>query len=125
MCRRKSNRPIGLYGKLPYASLGGSMARQQAVKARKNARKLERLEARVTQEQKRIIERAAELRGTSVTEFVVVSAQQAATKTIKDFETLSLRGEARKVFVNALLNPPAPNAAVKAAARRYKQRLGR
>ncbi|PYU30599.1 MAG: DUF1778 domain-containing protein [Acidobacteria bacterium] len=101
------------------------MARQQAVKARKNARKLERLEARVTQEQKRIIERAAELRGTSVTEFVVVSAQQAATKTIKDFETLSLRGEARKVFVNALLNPPAPNAAVKAAARRYKQRLGR
>ena len=101
------------------------MARQQAVKARKNARKLERLEARVTQEQKRIIERAAELRGTSVTEFVVVSAQQAATKTIKDFETLRLRGEAREVFVNALLNPPAPNAAAKAAARRYKQRLGR
>jgi len=101
------------------------MARQQAVKARKYSRKLERLEARVTREQKRIIERAAELRGTSVTEFVVVSAQQAATKTIKDFETLRLRGEARKVFVNALLNPPAPNAAAKAAARRYKQRLGR
>ena len=101
------------------------MARQQAVKARKYARKLERLEARVTREQKRIIERAAELRGTTVTEFVVVSAQQAATKTIKDFETLSLRGEAREVFVNALLNPPAPNAAAKAAARRYKQRLGR
>ena len=101
------------------------MARQQAVKARKYARKLERLEARVTREQKHIIERAAELRGTSVTEFVVVSAQQAATKTIKDFETLRLRGEARKVFVNALLNPPSPNAAAKAAARRYKQRLGR
>jgi len=101
------------------------MARQQAVKARKYARKLERLEARVTREQKHIIERAAELRGTSVTEFVVVSAQQAATKTIKDFETLRLRGEAREVFVNALLNPPAPNAAAKAAARRYKQRLGR
>jgi len=101
------------------------MARQQAVKARKYARKLERLEARVTREQKRIIERAAELRGTSVTEFVVVSAQQAATKTIKDFETLRLRGEAREVFVNALLNPPAPNAAAKAAARRYEQRLGR
>jgi len=101
------------------------MARQQTVKARKYARKLERLEARVTREQKRIIERAAELRGTTVTEFVVVSAQQAATKTIKDFETLSLRGEAREVFVNALLNPPGPNAAAKAAARRYKPRLGR
>ncbi len=101
------------------------MARQQAVKARRYSRKLERLEARVTREQKRIIERAAELRGTSVTEFVVVSAQQAATKTIKGFETLRLRGEAREVFMNALLNPPAPNAAAKAAARRYKQRLGR
>ncbi len=55
----------------------------------------------------------------------MVSAQQAATETIKDFETLRLRGEAREVFVNALLNPPAPNAAAKAAARRYKQRLGR
>src|SRR5437016_7504078 len=100
------------------------MARQQAVKARKNARKLERLEARVTQEQKRIIERAAELRGTSVTEFIVVSAQQAATKTIRDFETLSLRDEAREVFVNAILNPPAPNETAWTAAQRYKEQTG-
>lgn len=80
-----------------------------------------RLEARVTREQKRLIERAARLRGTSVTDFVLSSAQQAATATIKDFEMLSLRDEAREVFVNALLNPPPPNPAAQAAARRYRE----
>lgn len=87
-------------------------------------RKQERLEARVTRHQKRLIARAAELRGTSVTDFVVASAQQAATATIKDSEVLSLSDEAREVFVKALLNPPAPNAAARAAARRYKRRRG-
>jgi len=83
-------------------------------------RKEQRLEARVTPEQKRLIERAAELRGTTVTEFVVASAQQAAADTIKEFEVLTLRDEDRKIFVDAILNPPAPNQAARAAARRYK-----
>ncbi|PYP90484.1 MAG: DUF1778 domain-containing protein [Candidatus Angelobacter sp. Gp1-AA117] len=83
-------------------------------------RKQQRLEARVTPEQKRLIERAAELRGTTVTEFVVASAQQAASETIKEFEVLTLRNEDRKIFVDAILNPPAPNQAARSAARRFK-----
>lgn len=101
------------------------MAPQPTRKARKGPSKLERLEARITREQKRIIERAAGLRGTSVTEFVVVSAQQAATNTIKDYEMMSLHGEAREAFLNALRNPPAPNAAASRAAERYRQRIRR
>ena len=101
------------------------MGQQQARKRRKRPAKLKRLEARITQVQKRIIERAAALRGTSVTDFVVVSAQRAATDTIKDFEMMSLRGEAREAFVNALLNPPAPNAAANSAAERFQRRIGR
>jgi uncharacterized protein (DUF1778 family) len=101
------------------------MAQQQSRRARKGPSKLERLEARITLEQKRIIARAAELRGTSVTEFVVVSAQQAATNTIKDYEMMSLHGEARETFVKALLNPPSPNAAANGAVDRYRQRVGR
>ena len=85
------------------------------------SRKEERLEARVTPAQKQLIERAAALRGTSVTEFVVVSAQEAAINLIKDFEVLSLRDEAREVFINAILNPPAPNEAARIAAERYKK----
>lgn len=96
---------------------------RNAVKRAKGSGKQQRLEARVTPDQKRLIERAAELRGTTVTEFVIVSAQQAATETIRDSEMLSLRDEAREVFVNAILNPPAPNAAARAAAARYKERM--
>lgn len=87
--------------------------------------KQERLEARVSRREKRLIERAAQLRGTTVTDFVLSSAQQAARAAIKDFEVLSLRDEAREVFVNALLNPPSPNPAAQAAARRYKERAKR
>ena len=83
------------------------------------AKKIERLEARATSQQKQIIERAANLRGTSTTDFVLMAAQQAAMETIRDFEALTLRGEASKVFVDALLNPPAPNAALRTAAARH------
>ena len=101
------------------------MAQQESHKVWERPSKLERLEARITREQKRIIERAAGLRGTSVTDFVVFSAQQAATDTIKDYEMMSLHGEAHEVFVNALLNPPAPNATAKRAARQYRRRISR
>jgi uncharacterized protein (DUF1778 family) len=96
----------------------------QAVKRQQRSRKDERLEARVTPDQKRLIERAAELRGSTVTDFVVVSAQQAAADTIRDFETLVLRDQARDVFINAILNPPLPNDAARAAAQRYKTEMG-
>ena len=98
--------------------------RQTAKIARRSAKE-ERLEARVTPEQKQLIARAAALRGSSVTEFIVASAQQAAIDTIKDFELLTLHGEARDVFVNAVLHPPAPNEAARKAAQRYKEQMGR
>jgi len=55
-----------------------------------------------------MIARAAALRGSSVTEFVVASAQQAAADAIKDSELLTLHDEARDVFVNAVLLHPRP-----------------
>jgi len=47
--------------------------------------------------------------------------EQAATENIRDFEILRLRDHAREVFVNAILNPPAPNQVAQAAAQRYKE----
>lgn len=96
----------------------------RVLRVRHTSRKQERLEARIAPSQKRLIERAAQLRGTTVTEFVVVSAQEAAAKTIQEFEVLALRDDARERFVQAILNPPAPNDAARAAARRYRQKLG-
>jgi hypothetical protein len=56
----------------------GSMGHNQILQVRRQPRRQERLEASLALDQKRLIERAAQIRGTSVTEFVLASAQQAA-----------------------------------------------
>ena len=62
------------------------------------------MKVRATPEQEQLIARAAALRGSSGTEFIVASAQQAAAETIRDFETLTLHDKGRYVFVQAVLN---------------------
>lgn len=95
-----------------------------AIKKRPNpARKIERVEARLNPEQKRRIEYAASLKGTSISEFMVSSADDAAAHTIQQHEVWTLTGRDREVVVEALLNPRAPSARMKAALRRYRQRV--
>jgi len=84
--------------------------------------KKERLEARLTPEQKKHIERAARIKGTSVSDFVVLSADDAAVRTIREQETLTLNDRSREVFANTLLKPPSPGKRLVAAAKRYKER---
>ncbi len=84
--------------------------------------KKERLEARLTQEQKKHIEHAARIKGTSVSDFVVLSADDAALRTIREQEVLTLNEHAREIFANALLNPPAPSGRLLTAAKRYRER---
>jgi uncharacterized protein (DUF1778 family) len=85
------------------------------------ALRAERVEIRMTPAQKENIERAASLRGTSVTDFILNEVQPAAAATIEEFELLQLRNEERRVFVEALLHPPEPNEALKTAVARHKQ----
>ena len=85
------------------------------------AQRGERVEIRMTRTQKRNIERAASLRGTSVTDFILNAVQPAATETIREFEVMELRDADRRVFVEALLNPPEPNEPLKAAAARHRE----
>ncbi|HXX19064.1 MAG TPA: DUF1778 domain-containing protein [Candidatus Acidoferrum sp.] len=85
------------------------------------ARRVERVEIRATPEQKRHLERAAEIRGTTLTGFILNEAHEAAMAAINEFEFVQLRNEDRRVFVEALLNPPKPNDALRAAAARHKQ----
>lgn len=84
-----------------------------------------RLEARIPPDLKRRLEYAASLRGATLTEFVVQSAQEAAMRTIRENELLSLNEQESAAFVEFLLNPPGPNRKALAAARRYKERLGK
>jgi uncharacterized protein (DUF1778 family) len=83
-----------------------------------------RLEARVSRTQKTLFQRAAMLSGRTLSEFVVASAQEAATKLIQDHESIRLSQAEQTAFVKALLNPPAPSQRLQAAAKACKQQLG-
>ncbi len=83
-----------------------------------------RLEARLTDEQKALLQHAADLTGRSLTEFVVSSAQEVAARTVREHEVLTLSGRDRQVFVDALLRPSPPNKKLRKAAKRYKSITG-
>lgn len=85
----------------------------------------ERLEARVSSEQKRLLVKAARLRGQSLSDFVVGSAQEAARQTIEDYRVITLTRRDQEAFVQALLNAPTPNATLRKAAKRYREEIVR
>jgi len=84
----------------------------------------ERLEARVTAEQKNLIERAAALQGRSVTDFVLTSVQDAARRAIEEHSQLALSVRDSEVFVDALLSPKPVNDRLRGTVRRYRERVG-
>ena len=80
-----------------------------------------RLEARITPEQKELIERAAAYEGRSVSDFVVGTVQQAAKAVVQEHEVLRLNESQSRAFVETLLNPPEPNEALRKAAEQYQE----
>jgi Protein of unknown function (DUF1778) len=70
--------PIDTTGKLPYSWREVVREAEMAI-----ALRAERVEIRITPAQKENIERAASLRGTSVTDFILNEVQPAATATIE------------------------------------------
>ena len=87
---------------------------------RASTQRQERLEARITKQQKTLFQRAAELLGRSLSDFVVSSAQEAATRVIQERTVMTLTIRDQQAFVSALLNPPAPSARLRQAAERHR-----
>ena len=83
-----------------------------------------RLEVRVPAAQKILLQHAAALSGRTLSEFVVTSAQDAARRVIAEHESIRLSREEQRAFVQALLQPPEPNARLKRAAKAYLRRGG-
>lgn len=84
-----------------------------------NTRSNERIDCRVSSNSKSLFVRAAKLAGTSLSSFVIEAARERAVRIIDEHERLVLNNEARDVFMSALANPPAPNAALRTAAKKY------
>ncbi len=84
----------------------------------------ERLETRVTADQKKLIERAAALQGRTVTDFVLSSVQDAARRAIEEHQRLDLTVRDGEAFVEAILNPRPVNDRLRETVRRYRRASG-
>ena len=67
-----------------------------------------------------IVRRAAEIQGRSVSDFVVAAAQEAARRAIEEAQIIRLSVEDQRAFVEAIVNPPPPSAALLRAAEAHR-----
>src|SRR5260370_23526138 len=81
-------------------------------------------DARLNEGQKTLIQRAADLEGRTMTDFVIHSAETAAERTIQERGVLILSARETEMFVDAILSLPEPGPILRAAARHYKQKMG-
>jgi uncharacterized protein (DUF1778 family) len=95
-----------------------------ASKSVRGRTRAQRLEARVTAEQKTLIEHAAALQGRTVTDFVLTSVQDAARRAIEQHQQLELSVRDSQAFVDALLNPKPVNDRLRDTVRRYREATG-
>ncbi|MER8630081.1 MAG: DUF1778 domain-containing protein [Mesorhizobium sp.] len=80
-----------------------------------------RLEARISPDMLSVVKRAAEIQGRSVSDFVVFAAQEAAQRTIEETAIIRLSIDDQRALVEAILDPPEPNEALRKAADAYKR----
>jgi uncharacterized protein (DUF1778 family) len=83
-----------------------------------------RLEARLPHDVMVRLKRAAEIRGRSLTDFVVSAADEAACRALEENEIIRLSIEGQRQIAAAILNPPAAKPALKKAAKRYRELFG-
>jgi uncharacterized protein (DUF1778 family) len=82
-----------------------------------------RLEARLPVDVYDMLKRAAQLKGRSITDFVVGAAQEAALRAIEEAEIIRLSTEDQRRFAEALINPPKPNEALRRAMKLHAENV--
>jgi len=90
-------------------------------KQKASSAKSYRFDARLNEDQKMLIQKAADLQGRTMTDFVLHSAETAAERTLEDRVMLILSARETEAFVDAILNPAEPGAVLRKAASRYKR----
>ena len=83
----------------------------------------ERVYLRLDAGSKRKLEKAAAYAETTMSQFVLRNAIEAAEHTIEGHEKTVLQQEDWDAFNDALVNPPEPNDALKRAVKRYRKQF--
>jgi uncharacterized protein (DUF1778 family) len=93
----------------------------QRSKSGRGELKDERLEARVSADLKTMFQRAADLEGVTLSDFMISTLVERSRATIREHEIITLTGRNREVFLEALQNPPPVNPKLAAAFKRLKE----
>lgn len=83
-----------------------------------------RMNIRMTDEARAIIERAAMLEGRTMSDFVLASAVEKARETVAAHQQIVLSQRDSEIFAEAIINPPKPSDALRAAVAEYRTRFG-
>ncbi len=81
----------------------------------------DRLQVRLDAVSKSVLQRAANYRRKTVSQFVLATALEEAEKVIGENEFVSLSAADWTVFFDALTHPPPPNAALRKAFAKYQK----
>ncbi|EBC1670901.1 DUF1778 domain-containing protein [Salmonella enterica] len=86
-----------------------------------SALKKQRIDLRLNEDDKQMIEEAAAMTNQSISQFMVSTASERAAEVIDQHRRLLLNEESWKLVMDAITNPPAPNDRLKRAANRLRE----
>lgn len=96
-------------------------AKQQAPAHPVRQARTSRFEARLSEDTKALFQQAADLRGETLTDFVLAASREKAVETLQEAQLVRLGAEDQRRFVEALLNPSEPSLRLRDAAERYRR----
>lgn len=86
-----------------------------------SALKKQRIDLRLNEDDKHMIEEAAAMTNQSISQFMVSTASERAAEVIDQHRRLLLNEESWNLIMDAIINPPAPNDRLKRAANRLRE----
>ncbi|EAA2540654.1 DUF1778 domain-containing protein [Salmonella enterica] len=86
-----------------------------------SALKKQRIDLRLNEDDKHMIEEAAAMTNQSISQFMVSTASERAAEVIDQHRRLLLNEESWNLVMDAITNPPAPNDRLKRAANRLRE----
>jgi uncharacterized protein (DUF1778 family) len=84
-----------------------------------------RIDLRVTLEQKAVLERAAALKGVSLSAYTLFHLLPAAKQEVDSHEKLVLSDRDRDLFMSVMDNPPELKGKLKGAIKQYREKYGK
>ncbi len=84
-----------------------------------------RVDLRISPEEKDLLEKAASMKGLTLSSYLISNSLEAARRDIENYHKLILSDDERDLFLSLMENPPEPNPALKSAMKRFQDEYER